>query len=85
MGFKGARVINVTGEGWADRMGVIVGDEIVEIGGTGFSILTDEEKIDLFKQPRPFDIRFKRPARMSTCFLSSDIIHIFIRLMMFKG
>ncbi|CAD7936948.1 unnamed protein product [Amoebophrya sp. A25] len=63
MGFKGARIINVSPEGWAERSGVIVGDEIVEIAGTGFFSLTDDQKIDLFKRPRPFDIRFKRPAR----------------------
>ncbi|CAD7942519.1 unnamed protein product [Amoebophrya sp. A120] len=64
MGFKGARVINVTPGGWAERSGVLINDEIAEVGGTGFSNLNDDQKIELFKKPRPFDIKFKRPARL---------------------
>eukprot|EP00392_Amoebophrya_sp_AT5.2_P017561 g17938.t1 len=64
MGFKGARVINVTPGGWAERQGVMINDEIAEVGGTGFSNLSDEQKIELFKRPRPFEIKFKRPARL---------------------
>ena len=31
--------------------------------GIGFSVLSDDEKIAIFKQPRPMSIRFKRPAK----------------------
>lgn len=63
MGFKNARVSNVTPTGWASRSGVLVNDEIVEVNGIGFTGLSDEDKINQFRKPRPIDIRFKRPAK----------------------
>ena len=65
MGFKGARVSSVAAGGWADRSGIHPGDEIVEVGGVAFASLQDDQKINCFKQPRPFELRFKRPAVVS--------------------
>ena len=65
MGFKGARVSSVAAGGWADRSGIHPGDEIVEVGGINFASLADEQKINCFKQVRPFELRFKRPSVVS--------------------
>jgi len=65
MGFKGAKVSSTQPGGWADRNGVFAGDEIAEIDGVGFNSLSDEAKVQAFKAPRPFDLKFKRPASVA--------------------
>lgn len=62
MGFKGNRVSTVTKNGWAQNVGILTSDEIVEVNSTPFSQLKEAEKVALFKQPRPIGLKMKRPA-----------------------
>merc|ERR1712194_280620 len=64
MGFTGSRVTSISSDGWADRAGVELYDEIVELGGVDFFSLNDREKIEKLKQPRPLVLKFKRPGRI---------------------
>lgn len=64
MGFTGSRVTSISSDGWADRAGVELYDEIVELGGVDFFSLNDREKIEKLKEPRPLVLKFKRPGRI---------------------
>lgn len=62
LSFRLAIVSTVIPGGWAERTGILSKDEIAEVNGTGFSELSDEQKVKLFKQQKPIMIKFKRPA-----------------------
>lgn len=64
MGFTGARVTSISEGGWASRAGVKLHDEIIELSGSSFFELSDREKIEKLKEPRPILLKFKRPGRV---------------------
>lgn len=72
MTMKGKYVKTVDAAGWAGKNGVMIGDEIAELGTEGYAGLTDEERLKIFSGPRPLTIRFVRRNQKTAYALSQE-------------
>lgn len=64
LGFRDDVISKVRPDGWAAKQRVKVGDVIVSVDGVEFRPATEQERVEVFKRPRPLKILLKRPAAL---------------------
>ncbi|CAD7923244.1 unnamed protein product [Amoebophrya sp. A25] len=62
---KGRKVTLVeSGTNFAASLGVAIGDELVAVNGSGYTELTNDEKMFLLSKSRPLEMTFRRPTKL---------------------
>lgn len=65
MTMKGKHVKTVESNGYSEKHGVQVGDEIAEIAGEAYSSLADADKWKIFQGQRPLIVKFVRRVQLT--------------------
>jgi len=66
LGFKYNKltITSVVPDGWAERNGIVRGDQLIEVNRQLFELLDEQKIFDLLRGPRPLTMQFKRPAKV---------------------